>query len=231
MTYLKNHSQLIILTVLIFVLWNTAVIWPLRVLVVFFHELSHGGAALVTGGSIDSISISRNEGGVVWTRGGSSFAISSAGYLGSLVIGLILFIGAVRSDFDRWIAGGFGVLVLITAALYMRDGFAVIFACGFGITMIASAILLPQDLTDLILRIIGLTSMIYAPYDILDDTIFRNLPDSDAGNMAKAFGGTGLFWGWVWVATSLVLILLCLRFGIGAKSNIDLSRVTARFTK
>ena len=45
----------------------------LKILVVFFHELSHGLAAIGSGGEIDHIEVVAREGGVCYTRGGSRF--------------------------------------------------------------------------------------------------------------------------------------------------------------
>jgi len=45
-------AGLLITLVAILFLWNTWVVYPLKILVVFFHELSHGLMAVVTGGSI-----------------------------------------------------------------------------------------------------------------------------------------------------------------------------------
>lgn len=74
---------------------------PLKILVVFLHELSHAMTAVFTGGDIISISVSPAEGGEAWTRGGSRFLTLSAGYLGSLLIGLALLWVALRTNLDR----------------------------------------------------------------------------------------------------------------------------------
>jgi len=90
MNWVKGHWQLLALTALVMALWTTPVILPLKILVVFFHELSHGLAALLTGGEIVSLSVNPEQGGVTLMRGGSRFAILSAGYVGSLLFGVAL---------------------------------------------------------------------------------------------------------------------------------------------
>ena len=97
MKFLKGHWQLILITVIVFMLWGTPVVYPLKILVVFMHELSHGLAAVFTGGSIEAISVSAQEGGHAITRGRSRFIILSAGYVGSLILGVgLLFFGAAN---------------------------------------------------------------------------------------------------------------------------------------
>ncbi|MFT6271318.1 MAG: hypothetical protein ACJA0F_000150, partial [Dinoroseobacter sp.] len=42
MKTLKGHWQLILITIAVFALWSTPLALPLKILVVFLHELSHG---------------------------------------------------------------------------------------------------------------------------------------------------------------------------------------------
>src|SRR6266568_1272516 len=79
-------------------IWDTFVVYPFRVFVVFLHEISHGIAALVTGGRILAIGLTFDEGGVCVTDGGNRFLILNAGYLGSLFWGVLLLVarGAPR---------------------------------------------------------------------------------------------------------------------------------------
>jgi hypothetical protein len=220
MSAFRGHWQLIALVSLVFALWATPVVFPLKILIVFLHEVSHAGMTVFTGGDVISLTLSADQGGAVWSRGGSRFLILTAGYLGSLLIGLALLIGATRSHADRVIMGAFGLLMLIVTALYVRDGFAVMFCLGTGAFMLLTAWFLPHDVNDLILRVIGLTSMIYVPYDIFSDTIARSNLRSDARMLAEEFGGATMLWGGVWLCISLVVIAASLRYGLGPASNI-----------
>lgn len=101
MKFLKNHFQIIGLTLLIAALWNTPVATPLKLLVVFLHEISHGIAAILTGGKIVSMTLSAQQGGQAVTLGGNGFVILSAGYIGSLLLGILLFFVALKSQADR----------------------------------------------------------------------------------------------------------------------------------
>lgn len=81
---------------------------------------------------------------------------------------------------------------------------------------------LEHSANDMALRVIGLSSLIYVPYDIFDDTIARSTQRSDAYMLAEAFGGTTMIWGGVWLVASVVVILWCLRSILGQSSNITL---------
>lgn len=220
MAHLRGHWQLIALTTLLFALWQTPVVAPLKILIVYLHELSHAIAVLVTGGSVESLTVDANQGGLVISRGGNRFLSLSAGYLGSLIIGGLLFVAAVRTRADRAFLGILGGVMLLTTLLYSREVFAVGFGLAAGAAMLAIARFLPRDYSDLILRVIGLASMIYVPYDIFSDTIQRSYLQSDARMLAEEFGGATMMWGALWIVLSLGVLALCLRYGLGADSNI-----------
>ena len=220
MAHLRGHWQLIALTTLLFALWQTPVVAPLKILIVYLHELSHDIAVLFTGGSVESLTVDANQGGLVISRGGNRFLSLSAGYLGSLIIGALLFVAAVRTQADRAVLGILGGVMLLTTLLYSREVFAVGFGLAAGAAMLAIARFLPRDYSDLILRVIGLASMIYVPYDIFSDTIQRSYLQSDARMLAQEFGGATMMWGALWIVLSLGVLALCLRYGLGADSNI-----------
>lgn len=215
MQLVKGHWQLIAITCVLFLLWNTPVVIPLKILVVFLHELAHAVATVLTGGSVVDLSISPQQGGHVISRGGNRFITLSAGYLGSLLIGITLLMIALRTNADR------AVLTLLVALLYVRDWFALFFCAATGLGMLAIARYLSRPVNDMILRVIGLSSIIYVPYDIFDDTIRRSGVRSDAYMLAEKFGGPTMFWGALWLVLSLGAIFCCVRYGLGENSNLS----------
>ncbi len=219
MQIVKGHWQLIAITLAVFVLWQTPLMLPLKILVVFMHELSHAIAAWITGGSVESISVSPRQGGLTVTRGGNGFLLTSAGYIGSLLIGVLLFTAALRSRADRQMMAVLGVVMLVVTGLYMREIFALAFGVAAGAAMLASARFLSARVNDLALRVIGLTSMVYVPFDIFDDTIARSGAESDAYAMSQTYGGPVMFWGGLWLLLSLLVIWNSLR-RLGRNSNI-----------
>lgn len=220
--FLRGHWQLLMLVGAIAVLWQTPVVIPLKLLVVFLHELGHVLAVLLTGGKVMDLTLDPMQGGAVTSRGGSRFLSLSAGYLGSLLIGVGLFMAAVRTSADRTVVGALGVTLLAVTVLYVRVPFALVFGVMTGVIMLLVAKYLPRDVNDLVLRVIGLACMIYVPLDIYSDTIARAWLHSDARMLAEEFGGTTWMWGGLWLAISGWVILACLRRGLGTDSNIRL---------
>lgn len=224
MDYIKSHWQLLALTAVVFALWQTPVVVPLKILVVFLHELSHATAAWLTGGSVEQISISAQQGGFAMTRGGNLFAILTAGYLGSLLMGVALLLIALRSEADRSVVAGLGAVMLGVVLFYVRDVFAAVFCAAAGVILLGIGRFLGHAVNDMVLRVIGLSSMIYVPYDIYDDTIARRGVQSDAHMLAEAFGGSAPLWGGMWLLISIAVIVWCALRVFGTSSNIDWHR-------
>lgn len=112
--------------------------------------------------------------------------------------------------------------MLVIAGLYVREIFALAFVIGTGIAILLSARYFGHNANDLILRLIGLTSMIYVPYDIFSDTIARSNLPSDARMLAEEFGGTPQIWGVLWIGISVIVIGFCVRSVLGRSSNLKL---------
>ena len=59
-------------------LWNFPLVYPIKVFVVLLHEISHGLAAMLTGGSISRIEISPQLGGLCYFSGGWELVVRPA---------------------------------------------------------------------------------------------------------------------------------------------------------
>ena len=61
----RRLGYLLALLILVFALWPTPFLAPLKTLVVFFHEASHALTAVATGGVVIEMEIDQNQGGHV----------------------------------------------------------------------------------------------------------------------------------------------------------------------
>lgn len=82
---------------------------PFKWLESYFHEISHGLTALLTGGSIVQIQLFPNGAGLCTTRGGSAFLISLMGYGGAILWGCLIF---YLASSHRRIAQVFSILLI-----------------------------------------------------------------------------------------------------------------------
>ncbi|MGD8867262.1 MAG: M50 family metallopeptidase [Gemmatimonadales bacterium] len=186
-------------------LWNTPIVYPLKVFVVLLHEISHGIAAVGTGGAIQRIVISPNEGGYCECGGGNAFLTLSAGYLGSLLWGAAILTAARRRGRVPQIATmAIGVLLIAVTVLYVRNLFGVLFGFAFGVGLIVAGRYLPAHITTSLLTALGLTSCLYAILDIKSDILDRPFLESDAHMLAQLTKIPTLFWGILWIVIALL---------------------------
>jgi hypothetical protein len=211
---MKQLIYLIALLVLIMVCWEYPVIYPLKLLVVFFHESSHALATLLTGGTVKELVINKDQGGHVISQGGNQFIILSAGYIGSLLFGVVIYIASVKSHYDKIIMTALAFGIIVITVLLSRSLFSWIFGLLSGGAMLLLAKYLAEQYNDFALRLIGLTSMMYAPLDIYSDTISRSYLQSDAYFLAEYMGGTTLLWGSIWMLISIAVIFYCLKWAL-----------------
>ncbi len=208
----KDIFYLVMIILAVFFLWNTTILYPLQILIVFFHESSHAIMAILTGGEVVEMQIDYMQGGHVLSRGGSRFLTLSAGYLGSLGWGIVIYFLAVQTDIDKIISCVLGVLIAVISIMFVRNTFGLVFGVAGATFLIFMGLKLSLKFNDFILRVIGLTSMLYAPLDIFSDTIQRSYLRSDARMLAEEFGGATMIWGGIWIIISAVLINFCLRY-------------------
>ncbi|MDM8541431.1 M50 family metallopeptidase [Desulfococcaceae bacterium HSG9] len=213
---MKQSLFLAIVLIAIFFLWNHIVLYPLKVLVVFFHESSHALMTVLTGGKVDTLVVNANQGGYVISRGGSRFLTLSAGYLGSLVWGTIIYLIAVRTRKDKAAMAILGGMIVGISFLFGGNLFGIVFCLLSGVIMISLGFKASEKTNDFILRLIGLTNMIYVPLDIYSDTISRSHLRSDAYMLAEEFGGVTLMWGGLWLVISVVVVIFALWWGMQA---------------
>ena len=193
------------------VLWNTFVAYPFRVFVVFLHEISHGLAAILSGGELVSIGLSPNEGGVAVTRGGWRFLVLSAGYLGSLLFGALFLLLGGRRRWAPGIVGLLGIFTLVVTLVYVRTWFGLLYGLLAAGIFILFASKLKAEASEILLAAVGVMSCLYAVWDIASDVLRRSMPRRDASALADLTGVPAVVWGVLWVAASLGVIFAVLR--------------------
>lgn len=121
--------------------WLGPLSFPFRMLTTIVHELSHGLAALLTGGSFLRFQIAADGSGVAYTAGGWRWLIIPAGYLGSALFGAVLIRASSSVGFSRGLLAAVGVGLLL---LSLRFGVPSIFGARplGGLLTVASGTLL-----------------------------------------------------------------------------------------
>jgi hypothetical protein len=196
----------------LWVFWDTSLVYPLKVFVVLLHEISHGVMAIATGGSIDRITLSAQQGGACYCPGGSPFLMLSAGYLGSLAWGVVMVLLAQsRRVRSQHVITGVGVMVVALTLGFVRSGFGIAYGVAFGAALVVIGVKLGAGFNRMLLRVLGLTSCLYAILDIKSDILDRPGLRSDAAMLAELTRIPTLVWGVLWIVIAIVVSGLLFR--------------------
>lgn len=232
-------TLLLIATAITIALWFIPyaewLVYPVRLFVTFIHESSHALMALLTGGSVHSLTVSANGEGAVWSASSNWFSAvltSSAGYLGTTFFGVLLLL-LIRRDFSaRAILYALGALVGLMTLIF---GFIVPILNFFGgqvtlssvaFTTLAGAALAAGLLAvgrfgslkvmNFAVAFLAVQLVLNALSD-LKTLFFLNAPlvgsdiQTDAMNMQNATGLPAVAWILIWIALSVVMISVGLR--------------------
>ncbi|MDX8384032.1 MAG: M50 family metallopeptidase [Ghiorsea sp.] len=176
---------------------------PFTWFMTFFHEISHGLASVMTGGSIEKIVIHLNGSGLCYTTGGYRFIILQAGYMGAVLWGILIYEMAddISHKNTNILAGALAVLVAGFALLFARDLLTWVILL-FLISIFVSIVKLQEAyVMKLMLKFIGiyiLLDAIRAPLHLIDG---RNY--GDGASLSNLTGIPEILWVLVWLATGV----------------------------
>ncbi|GHE78535.1 M50 family metallopeptidase [Thalassotalea profundi] len=186
---------------------------PFKWLESYFHEISHGIAALITGGEIIRIQLFANGAGLCTTRGGSTFLISFLGYAGAALWGVVYYFMAgfhhrLTQVFSLFLA----LLFIITLLLWSRDILTIaIVLCLLAIVFIklkyGQSFYLRMSLQ--VTGIVVLLNSMKSPWYLIDG---RSLGDGNA--LAQQTGIPEFFWVICWCVISITGIVVIAKMNI-----------------
>ncbi|XP_026189875.1 uncharacterized protein LOC113146524 [Cyclospora cayetanensis] len=204
-------------TLVAIVLWHCRIfgvhiLLQFKLLTTFLHEFSHASAAWITGGKVKGIEVYTNEGGVTHTVGGIRWIILPAGYLGSCFWGLVFTLLASINIWTLRVGAGLLCFMLLMVLLFFARNWTVGIVCVIFIL----EIIVVWAFTELYhtiwpLRVamlaIGSMNSVYSLLDILDDTIRRKEPDSDAYKCASLTHCSSRLCGSLWGLIALAFVV------------------------
>ena len=230
---------LLIATVVTLVLWflpYTGILtYPIRLFVTFIHEGSHVLAALLTGGAVQSLTISADGSGVVYSMPSGwlgAVLTSSAGYLGSTAFGVLLLLLLRKSVSARKVLFGsaafiaamtlfFSVLSPLWNLFSLQVGFLnIAFTVVAGASLTAGLFALgkyaSERTANFAVAFLAIQCLLNAIFD-LKTLLTINSPiggmdlQNDATNMAAATGLPAIAWVMIWIGISILMISVGLR--------------------
>ena len=232
-------TLLLIATIVTIALWFIPyagiLVYPIRLFVTFIHEGGHAIVAFLTGGSVQSLTISADGSGLTYSASSSwlgSILTSSAGYLGTTFFGVMMLLLIRFNVSAHKVLLGCGALVgALTLFFGLISPAFNIFSLQVGFTSVLFTIIAGTLITAALIALAKFASVRTARFAVaflaiqcllnslgdLKTLFFINSPFSgsdiqtDAGNMAAATGLPGMVWVLIWIGISIVMISVGMR--------------------
>src|SRR5213080_4466884 len=214
--------------------------YPFRIFVTFIHEGGHALAALVTGNSVQSLSVAMNGSGETYTTQGGVFSqmlVSSAGYVGAMTYGALLLVLIRRSVAARLVlvcsavvvfalTAIFGVVKPLVAGTWGSLGglpFTLLAGVLISVGLFAVARFASARVATFLVSFLAVQCVLNALLD-LKTVFFLSSPfattvPTDAVNMANATGIPAIIWASIWIAIACGILLLVLRLYVAARDR------------
>ncbi len=245
-----QFKLLIVATVVSIALWVISwylpvaeyLVYPLQLFATFIHEGSHALATLITGNSVQSLTVSPDTSGAVWSQSGGWFSqllISSAGYIGTTAFGALLLVW-IRAGYSSKIAlyfsaGFVGVMTVVFglfapffnffSTVSLGSVFFTVFA-GTAVAAILAAVayFASAKWANFAVAFLAVQCLLNAVFSLVNLLLITTSTGShsDAVNMAAATGVPSLIWVLIWFGISILMIAAGLRIyavGKGGKKT------------
>ena len=208
----RHLLSLLLLGAILVVLWRIPgcswLVYPFRLFGTFVHELSHGMAALATGGSFQRFVVNPDLSGMAWSAGGTRWVVASAGYIGSALCGAVLILlGRFLSA--RILLFAIGAVLALSCLLFVRNGFGALAGIALAALLILAARYLREPWSEGLLLLIALQTLLDG-FGAIIDLFARSLQPgthTDADTLAQLSGLPAPFWALIWAALSAGIAL------------------------
>ncbi len=232
-------TTLLLATALSVLLWFVPFAWvvayPFQLFVTFIHEGGHALAAVLTGNTVQSLSVALDTSGLTETltpQGGlfSQLFISSAGYLGAISFGaLLLWLVRHRVKAHVVLAGSAVVIIGLTLVFGFLaplsnlsfSPFTLVSGGLIAAGLLAAARFAPRRAANFLVGFLAVQCVLKAVFDLKNVLMLSAFSGehTDAMNMSQATGIPSVFWAIFWIAISFVILSLALRAYAVAKDR------------
>lgn len=229
-----------------FVSWfiplTSYIVYPLQLFATFIHEGSHVLATVLTGNTVQSLTVSPDASGVVWSESSGWFSqlfISSAGYLGTTAFGAAL-LAWIRFGYSSRIAllfsaGFVGVMTVVFGILAPFWNFLTNVTFGSVIFTVFSGTILTVGIAavaryanskwaNFAVAFLAVQSLLNAIFSLLSLFVISTMTGahSDAANMAAATSIPAIVWVFIWMGISIAMISIGLRvYAVSRKTSAN----------
>jgi hypothetical protein len=236
----------VISIVLWFIPFAEIVTYPFRIFVTFIHEGGHAIAALLTGNSVESLSIATNASGETYTSQGGTISqmfVASAGYLGSMAFGAFLLVLIRKTIAARVVLIGSAALVFALTLIYalIKPAMSGVVSAALPFTILAGTLLTlgliavaryaSARVAAFFVSFLAVQCILNALLD-LKTVFFLSSPfapsvPTDAVNMANATGIPAFVWATIWIGIAVGILAITMRLYVSGRKKqfqLDLDR-------
>ncbi len=196
-----------------------ALAYPLLLLSTLVHEMGHGLAAVVAGGSFERFELYSDGSGVAHTATAESrwidAFVAAGGLVGPSVAGAISFLAGRRPRTARVFLGGLAAALLVALFLVVRNTFGWVFVGGFTLLLALLVLKATPRVSQVVLVFLG-TQLGLSVYS-RSDYLFADSAQTSAGTMPSdvaAISEALLLPHWFWGAVCGALSVLALLIGV-----------------
>jgi len=211
---------IVVFIVVIFAFWVLPIfrvlINPLKLFTIGWHELCHVIAAIMTGGTVLSITIDPNLGGCTRVVDGHPPFILAAGYFGSTILGG-LFVFASWDILASKIVSfliGFG---LIAPVVLVRDLFTILLTIGYEALLIGFWFIDHAQALRWYVLFLGIMNVLYVVWDVADDKFFKKPNSSDCTQFELLYPEMPMHLSaWLWIIFEVLVLVGFILAGLAA---------------
>lgn len=189
------------------------VAYPFRLFATFVHELSHGLAAVVTGGRFDRFLVHADLSGTAWSAGGIRWIVASAGYVGCALAGNVLVVLAARRVSSRGLLVALGLALALACLAFVRNPFGLVTGLALAAALMFAGWRLAAGWRDAFLLVLAVQLVLDGFNSLLDLVVLSNdaAVHTDARTLAELSGLPAILWAVSWSALSLAMLVVALR--------------------
>lgn len=222
MNKVKKSSSLLFaaLVIVAFIISLIPIIhWPFSWMMTFFHEISHGIAALLTGGSVEKINLNLRGSGLCTTIGGVRFVVLLSGYMGAVIWGGCIYIMAdkLNKKHTDVMALALSGLVILVAVFWGRDIITLAIMTVLATVFLAVIRLQNYGFVKLAIKFIGvyiLLDAVKAPLYLIDGRHY-----GDGAKLSDLTFIPEIIWALIWLGFGILgLVFLWQSHGVTDKN-------------
>lgn len=150
--------------------WNVPygllILYPFTILGTWFHEMAHGIAAIILGGSFHRLELYANGSGVAYFSGDlflgniGTALVALAGPIGPTIAGTIFIISSGFYRPTQVILFLLGLLMMASAIIWVRSPFGVIFVLVLGGLILYTGVKAGPKLKQILLQFLGIQAIV-----------------------------------------------------------------------